>query len=104
VCVDDVLLPRFECDLPLVLPARPVLGEEARPVFAESGDHDAPLALYAAHAVVGVHGSHGCSASVNEPRPCVGTGNAERVDALLEGVDTAIPEIEPEKVGVRLLV
>jgi hypothetical protein len=102
--VDQFLLPRGQLDLPLVLPAGPVLGEQARPVLGEGVDLPVPLVPLPGPAdLVRDDLCHRKLALPDQLGIPLGAGDAELVDVARASCETAVAEVEAEEVGVGRL-
>lgn len=94
VGVDDVLLPGFEGNEALVLPAGAVLGKQACQVLVVSLDGLTTDALYAMHVVRGEDGSHRGFGLVRHAWPRVGTRDHQAGHAVVHIVaDVSVSEV-----------
>src|SRR5437763_14608187 len=78
----DHLLPCLQFDLALMLPARPVLRKEARPVFRVASDLGATVPLPACHGVARTYGTHGLLALVLKAGPRISAHDPQNPDIL----------------------
>lgn len=86
-----------------MLPARPVLWEQARPVSGAAPDLSASRLLLDADLAIGPDRAHGSLALADEPRPGVSTHDAEFPHLLVPGAGpayAAVPQVEAEQIRV----
>jgi hypothetical protein len=101
---DDLTLPLLEPDLPLVLAAGPVSGEQARPVFPRDGGENAPGAQAAVGPPAGLHPPQEFGdVSVERGVPGV-IDDLKCPDPPAPWRQVAVAEIPTKEFGVRRLI
>jgi hypothetical protein len=100
----DCSLQRFQIDPALMLPSRPVLWGEARPVLGRALDFVATHPRHPEDARRGHDRDHCVFCFIGQPGPVIATRDRQRVSTSTAQRDMAISQVEAKqvRVGVRI--